>query len=115
MAVSPGYSEAVLDLFAFVPEVRVKRMFGGAGVFSGEMMFGLIIADELYLKTDDQTRPVFDAEGCAPWTYSRGGVDRDMGYCRAPDAVWDDPDDARRWAALATEAAARKLKPKKRK
>lgn len=115
MAVSPGYSEAVLDLFAFVPEVRVRRMFGGAGVFTGEMMFALIIADELFLKTDDQTRPAFDAEGCAPWIYSRGGVDRDMGYCRAPDALWEDPDDARHWAGLAVSAAARKFKPKKRK
>lgn len=115
MAVSPGYSEAVLEMFAFVPEVRIKRMFGGAGVFAGEMMFALIIADELYLKTDEITRPVFDAGGCTPWIYSRGGVDRDMSYCRAPDAIWDDPDEARRWADLAVGAAMRKYQPKTRK
>ena len=115
MAISPGYAEAVLDIFAFVPEVRIRRMFGGAGVFSGEMMFALIIGDELFLKTDGETRPDFDAEGCTPWVYSRGGVERDMGYCRAPDAIWDEPDEARRWAELAVAAAARRFKPKKRK
>jgi DNA transformation protein and related proteins len=115
VAVSPGVSEAVLDLFAFVPEVRVRRMFGGAGVFTGEMMFALILGDELYLKTDEQTRPVFEAEGSQPWRYEREGqATRDMGYWKAPDALWDDPDEARRWADLAIGSATRRFKPKRR-
>jgi DNA transformation protein len=113
VAVSPSFAEAVLDLFAFVPALRVRRMFGGAGVFCGEMMFGLIDGDELFLKTDDQTKGLFEAEGSRPWSYSRGGEGTpSMGYLSAPEVIWDDPDEARRWAALALDAARRKFKPK---
>jgi DNA transformation protein and related proteins len=114
MSVSTSFSDAVLELFAFVPEVRVRRMFGGAGVFAGEMMFALIDDDELFLKTDAQTRSVFDEAGSRPWSYSRGGQDTpNMGYLSAPESVWDDPDEARRWGGLALEAARRKFRPRK--
>jgi DNA transformation protein len=111
--VSAAYKDQVGDLLGFTPELRIKRMFGGAGVWTGELMFALIIDDELFFKVDDQTRPAFESEGCAPWTYERGGQARDMGYNRAPDLIWDDPDEARRWAELAIAAAHRKRKPKK--
>jgi DNA transformation protein len=118
MAVSAAFREQVGELLAFMPGLRIKRMFGGAGVWSDDLIFALVIGDELYLKADEETRPAFEAEGCGPWLYERAGVVRDMGYSRTPDIVWDDPDEARRWAAMAVAASARrhqsKVRPRRR-
>jgi DNA transformation protein len=108
VAVSKAYADQVCELLSFVPGLRVRRMFGGMGVFCDDMMFGLIAGDELYLKADGENRSQFEAEGCAPFTYPRGDTMMDLGYRRAPDAIWDDPDEARRWADLAVGAAVRK-------
>jgi DNA transformation protein len=120
MGVSAGYLEAVREVFGFLPEFRVKRMFGGAGVFSGELMFALAIEEELYLRADDLNRAAFEAQESAPFTYAmRDGTRMTLGYWRAPDEIWDDPEAARRWASGSVDAAARhksgkrKTKPRK--
>lgn len=113
MPVTRAYQAQVGDLLGFMPELKIKRMFGGAGVWSCDLMFALIIDDELFFKVDEQSRPLFEAEGCGPWTYERAGESRDMGYNRAPDVIWDDPDEARGWADIAFAAALRRRKPKK--
>jgi DNA transformation protein len=115
MGVSTAALAAVEELFAFVPELRIKRMFGGAGVFSGELMFGLAFEEDLYLRADEESRDRFAEAGSSQFTYAtREGERMSLGYWRAPDEVWDDPDAARRWAELSL-AAARRKKAGKRK
>jgi DNA transformation protein len=115
MGVSTAALEAVQEVFAFVPELRIKRMFGGAGVFSGELMFALAFEEDLYLRADEESRDRFEAEGCAQFTYAtRDGERMSLGYWRAPDEVWDDPEAARRWAGLSLEAATRKKAAKRK-
>ncbi|MFZ1990627.1 MAG: TfoX/Sxy family protein, partial [Alphaproteobacteria bacterium] len=50
MALSPEYSAFVEELFAFAFPVRIRRMFGGAGIFWDEVMIGLISDERIYLK-----------------------------------------------------------------
>jgi DNA transformation protein len=115
MGVSPAYIEALSELFGFLPEFRVKRMFGGAGVFSGELMFALAFEDDLYLRVDDESRSELEAMGSEPFTYEARGEVMTLGYWRAPGEIWDDPEAARRWGARAVEAARRKRSAKSRK
>lgn len=116
MAVSAGYLEAVKETFAFVPELQVKRMFGGAGVFSGELMFALTFEEDLYLRADDLNRETFEGLGLEPFVYStRDGEQMSLRYYRAPDEIWDDPEAARRWAQASIDAAARKKSAKRKK
>ena len=43
MAVSSGYQTFVLDqLGRVLPTVRARRMFGGVGLYAGELFFALI-------------------------------------------------------------------------
>ena len=114
MGVSPAYIEALSELFGFLPEFRVKRMFGGAGVFSGELMFALAFEDDLYLRADDESRGELEAIGAEPFTYEARGEVMTLGYWRAPGEIWDDPEAARRWAARSLEAAARKRSTKRK-
>ena len=109
MAVSNHFLEQVRDALAFVPGLRVKRMFGGAGVYSGETIFGLAIEDMLFLKADADTAAEFDARGLAPFVFrDRKGRETPMSYRQAPEEVWEDPDAAREWVERAFAAARRK-------
>ncbi len=88
--------------------VRVKRMFGGQGVWIDGMICALIVDDELLLKVDAASAPAFEAEGCKPWVYARAGrADVTMPYWSVPDGALDDPDAFAPWARLAFEAALR--------
>ena len=100
-------AESIRDLFGAVGPVRIRRMFGGQGLFVGELMFGLEAGGELYLKTDPESAGAFEAEGSARFTYRRQGKPASLGYWRLPDRALDDPEEAGRWARLAVEAARR--------
>jgi DNA transformation protein len=97
--------------------VRIKRMFGGAGVYAGDVMFGLIDSDVLYLKTDEPLRAELADAGAKSWIYSRApGKWEETSYWSLPEAALDDPDEAVAWArkALAVAAAKAAANPKKR-
>ena len=83
-------------------------MFGGAGIFRDEQMFGLVTGGVIYLKTDADTVARFRGAGCRPFVYSKQGKPTETSYWSAPDGALDDPDTMTEWAKLAWEAAARK-------
>jgi DNA transformation protein and related proteins len=99
--------EAIADLFAGVGPVRIRRMFGGQGVYSGNVMFALEADGELYLKTDPETVAAFRSAGSKPFVYEKRGRLTEMSYWRLPEAAADEPDEAARWARLALAAAQR--------
>jgi DNA transformation protein and related proteins len=94
--------------------VRIRRMFGGAGVSIDGFSIALIADDTLYLKADPGNVARFDAEGLEPFLYDKGGRMVAMRYRRAPDAAYDDPEVMREWGALALDAARRAKTPKPR-
>lgn len=113
-----GFHDFVAELFEGLGPVRIRRMFGGAGIYAGEVMFGLIDDEVIYLKTDDALRAQLQAEGSAPWVYSRApGKWEETSYWRLPEPALDDPDEAVGWArkSLAVaEAKAAQKKPRKK-
>jgi DNA transformation protein and related proteins len=109
MAVSDRFLDVVRDALGFVPELRLKKMFGGAGVYSGETVFALAIEDMLFLKADAESAEEFDARGLEPFIFrDRTGREIPMSYRQAPDELWEDPDAAREWVEKAFAAARRK-------
>lgn len=109
MAVSASDQAAIAELFEFVPELRLRRMFGGVGIFTGDMMFALATQDGLFLRDDPESAPAYAARGLAPFTWrDKGGNVHLMGYRAAPDEIWDDPDATREWAQRAIGAALRR-------
>ena len=68
MSVSQSYRTFVLDQLGRSAErIRIRSMFGGAGVYSGDYFFALIADDVLYLKVDDTNRPDFEERGMGPF------------------------------------------------
>jgi len=112
------YVEYVKDVLDHFGAIRVRRMFGGYGVYHNGLMLGLIVDNVLYLKADDESVKLFKERGLARFEYVRKGKPIKMSYFMAPEDIFDDADDAKAWASLAYDAALRSnrraRKPKKR-
>jgi DNA transformation protein and related proteins len=110
----------IADLFAPFGPVTIRRMFSGAGIFRDGLMFGLIVRDVIYLKADETSAADFKAEGCGPFTYTRGKTsgtpsEHALPFWRLPERLYDDPEELAVWARKAFAIAERKkLTPRKR-
>ena len=115
MALRPQYRAFLLELFEAFGPVSVRPMFGGAGIFAGEVMFGLVSDERVYLKTDETTRIDFDREGAQPFTFvkTKTGERIETAYLALPDRLYDERDEAAEWARRAHEVAVRKSKSKR--
>jgi DNA transformation protein len=104
--VSAEFRNHVADLFASFGEVKIKLMFGGAGVYFKDQMFALLADERIYLKANDATRPAFEAEGSKPFVFEmKNGEVAAMSYLEVPPRLLDDPDELACWARRAYEAA----------
>jgi len=113
VAVSKDFIEYVQELFAPFGPVRVKRMFGAAGVYLDDLFFAVIADDALYLKVDEENKPRFVERGSTPFLYPMpDGRQVEMSYWRAPDEALESADEAEPWVRLALDAA-RRSKAKK--
>jgi DNA transformation protein len=115
MAVSESFRTLVLDQLGRVaPRIRARSMFGGVGIYSGDLFFALIADDTLYLKVDDSNRPDFEARGMRAFRpYGEEG--EVMQYYELPADLLDDPEELRSWAQQAIAVATRKSTKQKRK
>lgn len=107
MAVSKSFVAHALDLMALVGPVHGRPMFGGYGLYSGGLMFGLLDDDELFLKVDDESRGEFVAAGCRQWQFPGPKGPTPGGYWRPPDEAHDDAEGMLPWARLGIGAARR--------
>ena len=76
MAVSASFVEFVLEQLEPVGAITPKRMFGGVGIYAGDLFFALLADDVLYLKADDSNRADFEAAGAGPFPLRRSGCAR---------------------------------------
>lgn len=105
-----GFHDFVCELFAGLGVISVKKMFGGAGVYTEGLMFGLLAEDAIYIKTDTALKAELIQEGSGPfvWTPANGpraGEKVEMGYWRLPDAALDDAELAVAWGRKALNVA----------
>src|SRR5579863_4086038 len=101
-------AEGLKELFEPFAAVSVKRMFSGYGVYADGLCFALNLRGDVFLKADALTEARFRAAGSTPFVYDghRGKVTV-MSYWRLTPSAYDDPDELKRWCALAFEAARR--------
>jgi DNA transformation protein and related proteins len=112
-------NEFVSELFAPFGAVSVRRMFGGAGIWSGGLMFALEFDGVIYLRVDEAGLAEFEREGSKPFVYPRAKTPGKIGrpsrsFWRLPERLYDDPDELAVWAQRALAIAERKkLKPRR--
>ena len=95
-------------------DIRDRSMFGGVGIYAGELFFALIADGTLYFKVDDSTRPAYEERGLLP--FRPAGPDGEtMQYYEVPADVLEDADRLGPWADAAIAVAHRKRTAKARK
>ncbi|PTL83131.1 TfoX/Sxy family protein [Vitiosangium sp. GDMCC 1.1324] len=113
MARMDSFVEYTLELLEPLGPVQARAMFGGWGLYSSGRMFGLIIQDRLYLKTDDTTRSAFESAGGEPFVYDSGrGKPVTMSYWTPPPDASDDAHLLLPWARRAVDASLRAAQKK---
>ena len=113
MAVTPEYRDFVLEQLGRVVPVTSRAMFGGVGIYSEGMIFGLMDDDTTYLKVDDGNRGSFEAAGMGPFN-PFGDGQHVMQYYELPADLLEDADALRPWVAGALDAARAARRRKKR-
>jgi DNA transformation protein and related proteins len=113
-------SDFIAELFASFGRVTMRRMFGGAGLFTEGIMFGLVFDGAIFLRVDEASIPDFEREGSVPFVYTRAKSPGRVGhhslsYWRLPERLYDDPEELVSWARRAFAIAERrKTAPRKR-
>src|SRR5271169_2258999 len=115
MVASDSFAEFLREQLAPLGRVTMRRMFGKTGVFCGGVMFGMVTDNMLYLRVDDHNREAFEeAQSSPPLNYEKKGSTIDLSFWRAPERLFDEPDDLVTWARLALAAARRVAAKRKR-
>ena len=106
--------EDIEDAFSAFGPVRLRRMFGGTGIYSDGVMFALEAYGELYLKADPELAETYRALGGEPFVYNGKSKPVTMSYWRLPADIVEDRDAfadiARRAASAAHRLAAGRAK-----
>ncbi|HET6361605.1 MAG TPA: TfoX/Sxy family protein [Gemmatimonadota bacterium] len=113
MAVSPEFRAFVEDQIGRVAPVRSRPMFGGLGLYSADLFFGIVDDDVVYFRVDDATRPRYVKRGMK--AFDPMGTPMN-GYWQVPPDVIEDADELASWVQEALEVVERVgKKPKRRK
>lgn len=108
--------EVIRDLLADLMPIRIKRMFGGLGIYADDLMFAIEADGELFIKADTESSDMFEQAGSCMFSYQKsGGRVFKMNYWRLPDSAVDDPSEAARWGRYGIEAARRAARAKREK
>ena len=102
MPVTASFLSFVLEQLELVERVVSKRMFGGVGIYSGEVFFALIGNDTVFFKVNDETRPAYVKKKMTPFCPDPRKPESVMnGYYTVPVSVLEDRDELAAWARRA--------------
>jgi DNA transformation protein len=109
MPIDASFADYCCELLASAGPLQARRMFGGFGISTGGLTFA-IVADlgagpTLWLKANENTRPLYEQAGCERFTYAMKGVPRSMDYYSAPEQAMESPQLMAPWALQALDCA----------
>lgn len=105
------YIEEILDQFG---PIKTKPMFGGYGVYKSDLIFAIIVDNELYFKADPNTAEYFKSEGSRPFSYdSKKGKTVSMSYFLVLPEILEDEELLQKWFDMAYKSALQSKKQAK--
>ena len=118
MAVQPRYLAYILEQLAGIAGLRSRRMFGGVGLYSGDLFFGLIDDDTLFFKADSSNSAEYVARNMPRFMPFPERPEAVMAYYQVPADIVEDIEAIQSWArksvAVALASHAAKARPKGR-
>ena len=108
MVASDSFEAFLREQLAPIGRITTRRMFGKTGLFCDGLMLGMIRDNTLYFRVDDGNRAIFaEAARFPPLNYAKRGGLIDLSFWRAPERLFDEPDELLAWARAARAAAER--------
>ena len=113
MPVSKEYLGYVLEQLGGLTRVTSRRMFGGVGLYSDGLFFGLIDNDTLFFKVNDSNRADYLARNMAQFRPFPDKPDLSMSYFSVPADALEDRDELAAWARKSVAVAAASVNPRR--
>jgi len=105
------FKHFVLDQLARVPALSSAPFFGGTGLRSGAIFFGVIFGGTLYFSTSPATREDYQKLGSRCFSYTKkDGKVQDTKLFEVPADILDDAETLCEWADRAIVASGQKRK-----
>lgn len=95
------------ELLAPAGSVRVRRMFGGHGLYLDDLFVAIVTGEALYLKADSQTAAAFEKAGGTRFAYRAQGRSVSLQFWSPPAEAMESPRLMQPWVRLAAQAALR--------
>jgi DNA transformation protein len=95
-----SFLDFTLEQLAPLDGLRCKRMFGGYGLYSGEVFFGILFDGRLYFKTHPSTLPEYLKHHAAVFSPSEKQTLKN--YREVPVDILEDSEQLLYWARKAT-------------
>jgi DNA transformation protein len=108
MSVQDQYLAYVLEQLAGLGALRSNRMFGGVGLYSREIFFGLIDDDTLFFKTDESNIAPYRERNMPKFMPFPDRPEAVLGYHQVPADVIEDAEQLVDWARKSVEVALRR-------
>jgi len=90
----------VLDQLQGMEPITCRAMFGGYGIYHGDVFFAILHTSRLYFKTNDQTRPSYEEQGMKPFRPSDQQTLKN--YYEVPPDILEDGEELVIWARRCT-------------
>lgn len=98
-----SFTDYIVNDQLMLLRVMPRKMFGGVGLYVGTVFFGAIWKDDLYFKTDEQTRLRYVQAGMKPF---RPNAKQTLkSYYQVPGEVIEHQDELVAWARQAISCA----------
>lgn len=97
-----SFRDFVLEQLEGVDALACRRMFGGYGLYGGDVFFGIIHRGALYFRTDEKSRVEYLRHGMRPFMPTpRQSL---KAYYEVPADVLEEPELLAEWARRAMAA-----------
>lgn len=94
-----SFKDYVLDQLQGMESVTHRAMFGGYGLYCGDVFFAILHQGRLYFKTSEPTRPAYEEYGMQPFSPSDKQTLKN--YYEVPADVLEDEEQLIFWAERA--------------
>ncbi|HTU68596.1 MAG TPA: TfoX/Sxy family protein [Steroidobacteraceae bacterium] len=100
MSVSERFLAWVMEQLGGLDALRSNRMFGGIGLYSRDVFFGLIDDDTLFFKTDESNIAPYRERNMPKFMPFPDRPEAVLGYHQVPADVIEDAETLVQWARL---------------
>lgn len=84
-----SFLQLSVDFFASLGNIKSRSMFGGFGIFCDDVMFALVVENQLHLRAANQNEEAFKKLGMQPYSYTKRGFPVVTKYYVVPASWWE--------------------------